>query len=130
MEALLLKTSFSSYLCLACFLGAIGQEIIHWYNLKLELKDSVKFYKSPTYWIITLVSILFFGLTAKLLGELAFNSENLTNAKLFITALAYPLILKQVLKLITKSIDNKNPRSEYAPLSDTAFEIKDYFKNY
>lgn len=130
MEILLINTSFSSYLCLACFLGALGQEVLHWYNLKLELKDDVEFYKSSTYWIITIASILFFGLTSKLLAELVFDEGNITEAKLFITAFGYPLIIKQVLKLITKSVDNNNPRSQYAPNSNTSFEVNDYFKNY
>jgi len=130
METLLINTTFLSFLCSACFLGALGQEVLHWYNLKLELKDNVQFYKSSTYWIITIASILFFGLTSKLLAEFVFEEGNITNAKLFITAFGYPLIIKQVLKLLTKSFNNDNPRSQYAPSSDSSFEVNDYFKNY
>ena len=135
MEALTISTTLSNYLCLSCFLGAIGQEILHWYNLRLELKNDVKFYTSPTYWVITFVSIVFFALTAKLLALLVFPSpKQLTDPILFITAFGYPLIIKQVLKLITKSIDNRNLRSRYAsdltPENNKNFEITDYIKNY
>lgn len=134
MNTLLLfqNTTFTELLCLTCFLGAIGQEILHWFNLSLELKDDVKFYKSPTYWTITLIAIIFFGLTAKLLAKLAFGDEPLSNELLFITAFCYPMILKQVIKLITKKIDNTNPKSEYSTSNNynKTFSINDYLKNF
>lgn len=132
MKNLLINTTFSDYLCWSCFLGAFGQEILHWYNLKIELKDQVKFYKSTTYWVIAIVSIIFFGLTAKLLAEFVFKEQPLTSGLLFITALAYPIIVKQALKLITKSIGVQHHKSEYTTknLGNTLFEINDYFKNY
>jgi len=133
MDALFIQnTTFTDLLCLTCFLGAIGQEILHWFNLKLELKEDVKFYTSKTYWIITVISICFFGLTTKLLANLAFKDENLSDSILFVTAFSYPMILKQVLKLITKRLDNNNPRSKYATKStyNRTFKIKDYLKNF
>lgn len=123
---------FNDLLCTTCLLGALGQEILHWYNLKLELKNDVKFYTSSTYWIITLISILFFGLTTKLLAKLVFDDETISNQVLFIIAFSYPMVLKQISKLITKKIDNSNPKSEYSTSNNYSktFKINDYLKNF
>ncbi len=108
-------------------LGAIGQEIMHWYNLKLELSNTVKFYKSSTYWIITVVSVLFFALTSILLTGFVknyFTKDISTDTVLFITAFAYPIIIKYVLSLITKGFDVGD--SKVFNHTKT-FKIKDYF---
>lgn len=135
MDVIISNTTLTSYLYLSCFLGAIGQEVLHWYNLKLELNNDVKFYSSPTYWVITMVSIIFFALTAKLLAPLAFpNQEEPSDTILFITAFGYPIIIKNVLKLITKTFNRTEHERKQKPNltrnNNTNFEITDYIKNH
>lgn len=129
METLVLNTSLSQSLYISAFLGAFGQEILHWFNLRTELKNQVTFYKSPTYWVITIVSILFFGLTAPLIKDLVDIKANISeDTKLFITALLYPIIIKQVLKLITKNLQSSGLETEIKPSTTSkVFKIKDYF---
>jgi hypothetical protein len=110
-------------------LGAIGQEIMHWYHLKLELGDTVKLYKSSTYWIITIVSVLFFAVTSILLTgfvETYLKGVN-PDTVLFVTAFAYPIIIKYVLKLIVSGFDTGIATKSLYNTKAT-FEAKDYFK--
>ncbi len=90
---------------LVSFLGATGQEVLHWYNLRLELDDSIVLDKSKTYWLIVFISTVFFGLTTIYIDDFIILNVNLgDHAKLFITALFYPIVIKKILQVVTKTI--------------------------
>ncbi|WP_431166143.1 hypothetical protein [Tenacibaculum halocynthiae] len=108
-------------LLLPSFLGAVGQEVLHWYNLSKSLGNNVKLFSSKSYWIITTISIIFFGLTASYLSEFINIPKIEENTKLFITGLFYPLIAKQLLKVVTIIKPNRNSKNEHR---DTNFLIK------
>lgn len=125
-------------LLLPSFLGAVGQEVLHWYNLSKSLGNNVKLFSSKSYWIITTISIIFFGLTASYLSEFINIPKIEENTKLFITGLFYPLIAKQLLKVVTIIKPNRNSKSEHRETNfliksskkKDSFNPKDYITKY
>jgi hypothetical protein len=91
----------SLQLFIPSFLGALGQEVLHWFNLSKTLGNNVKVFNSKIYWIITIVSILFFGITSNYIVDfIKIDGINL-NTKLFLTGMFYPIIIKSLLKVVT-----------------------------
>lgn len=84
------------------FLGALGQEILHWYNLSKSLGNNVKLFDSKSYWSITIISILFFGITATYLIDFIKIDGISKETKLFLFGFFYPIIIKYLLKNATK----------------------------
>ncbi|SEE62997.1 hypothetical protein SAMN04487765_3472 [Tenacibaculum sp. MAR_2010_89] len=125
-------------LLLPSFLGAVGQEVLHWYNLSKSLGNNVKLFSSKSYWIITTISIIFFGLTASYLSEFINIPKIEENTKLFITGLFYPLIAKQLLKIVTimkpNRIDQNGHRESDVLIKSLkkkdSFNPKDYITKY
>lgn len=120
------------------FLGALGQEILHWYNLSRELGNNVKLFNSKQYWLITLISILFFGFTSGYLVDFIHINSIKNSTKLFLIGFSYPIIIKYILKIVTKSlpnnreeIDSKNMESLNTSRSNiNLFKSKNYFSKF
>ncbi len=125
-------------LLIPSFLGALGQEILHWYNLSRELGNNVKLFNSKQYWLITLISILFFGFTSGYLVDFIHINSIKNSTKLFLIGFSYPIIIKYILKIVTKSlpnnreeIDSKNMESLNTSRSNiNLFKSKNYFSKF
>lgn len=130
MKSLVLSLVALNSIYLYSFLGAIGQEILHWFNLRLQLDNQKRIFNSTVYWIITGISIAFFSTTAPLIKDILDIKINASEeAKLFIIALLYPTIIKHILKLIIGQFPNKNISKKSKDITRTIypFLIKDYF---
>ncbi|QMU64798.1 MAG: hypothetical protein GKR88_11215 [Flavobacteriaceae bacterium] len=114
---------------LVSFLGATGQEVLHWYNLRLELDDSIVLDKSKTYWLIVFISTVFFGLTTIYIDDFIILNVNLgDHAKLFITALFYPIVIKKILQVVTKTIQRSREGNITTKTGNQNFTLTTYFK--
>lgn len=102
----------SLQLFIPSFLGALGQEVLHWFNLSKTLGNDVKIFNSKTYWIITIVSILFFGITSNYIVDFIKIDVITTNTKLFLTGMFYPIIIKSLLKVVTNLFNRADNMSE------------------
>ena len=102
----------SLQLFIPSFLGALGQEVLHWFNLSKTLGNDVKVFNSKTYWIITMVSILFFGITSNYIVDFIKIDAITTNTKLFLTGMFYPIIIKSLLKVVTNLFNRADNMSE------------------
>lgn len=102
----------SLQLFIPSFLGALGQEVLHWFNLSKTLGNDVKVFNSKTYWIITIVSILFFGITSNYIVDFIKIDAITTNTKLFLTGMFYPIIIKSLLKVVTNLFNRADNLSE------------------
>ena len=95
-------------LFLISLLGASSQEVLHWYNLRLDLESHKELLNSKLYIIITIISILFFGLTTIFIVDFLKLDMNVSsNSKIFISAMFYPIIIKKILQTVTKSLNVK-----------------------
>lgn len=106
-------------------LGAVAQEVLHWYDLKQDLGAEVKLTTNPSYWLITFTAILLFGFTTPWLLEAIISTPKIENWHYFIGALAYPAIVKKVIKVLLNS--KRTPAARATPLEED-FELKNYFR--
>ncbi|TCP25724.1 hypothetical protein EV195_10383 [Tenacibaculum skagerrakense] len=102
----------SLQLFIPSFLGALGQEVLHWFNLSRSLGNNVKVFNSKIYWIITIVSILFFGITSNYIVDFIKIDAITTNTKLFLTGMFYPIIIKSLLKVVTNLFNSADSITE------------------
>jgi len=92
------------------FLGALGQEILHWFNLSRALGNDVKIFNSKIYWGITIISILFFGITSNYIVDFIKIDTINSNTKLFLIGFFYPVIIKNLLKVISNLFNNRGKK--------------------
>ncbi|MFD2567759.1 hypothetical protein [Pseudotenacibaculum haliotis] len=97
-------------LIIIAFLGALTNEVLHWYNLKKELKGDVKVTNSKSYWIITIISMITFTIATQWVYQFILPNTSLSEeARVFLTALSFPFIIKDIFKVIIKSFTSFLP---------------------
>ena len=86
------------------FLGALFQEVLHWYTVREKL-DSAKYKKlisSMGYWVVTALMI---GLTPPVIYALINGNSETPLAQILIMGAGAPLIVKKAVEIYLSKMD-------------------------
>lgn len=103
----------------APFLGAIALEVFYWFQLRRKLlpAKSKAILRTPFYWIVTILAVLFGGIVAVLL----FPTANA--GQLLLAGAALPTLLK---KLVGGFAKKNGPNLGAAEEKPTPTPVRDY----
>lgn len=112
-------------LYLICFLGAIAQEILHWFDLRQDFGPNSGINKNSSYWLITIAATLLFTFATPILLEAFIKPEDIKDWHYFIGALSFPAIVKKLVKVL---LNFKVQATAQTPRTNNTYTTKKYFK--
>lgn len=88
----------------APFIGAIAQEVFHWYHLRerLESPKYKRLLRSRVYWVFTAAAVLFGGL-----GAYIYFGTRLAPGEMLVAGAAFPVLLKKLVAGLTAKEETK-----------------------